>query len=247
MIDVLTPDGMVTAFAKAKTLPELWQAAFVFVRARGIEMVSYDGDDARGYDTKRAGIIEFGVSPEWIERYQNANLGRVDPITELAARLSRPFYWSETAELAQLSPAQREYMRLLAGADIGDGLAMQVYGPNMRNACVSLGLGKTGRRLTDCEVFELHCTAQIAHLRFCALTEDGTETAPLSPRETEVLKWMAKGKSNAVIADILGLSRHTVDTICRRVFDKLDVHDRTSAAIRGIGAGLLGFRRKDRP
>ena len=50
---------------------------------------------------------------------------------------------------------------------------------------------------------------------------------------------MARGKSNGVIAEILGISDHTVDTLVRRVFAKLGVGDRISAAIKGIGAGLV--------
>ncbi|MEX0367477.1 MAG: LuxR C-terminal-related transcriptional regulator [Ruegeria sp.] len=41
------------------------------------------------------------------------------------------------------------------------------------------------------------------------------------------------------MADILLLSPHTVDTLVRRIFSKLDVADRTTAAIRGVGAGLI--------
>ena len=101
------------------------------------------------------------------------------------------------------------------------------------------GFGKTavgflrGQRVRDID-------AQIAHLRYCALAESqSARDFGLSPREVEVLEWIATGKSNSVIAEILGISPHTVDTIVRRIFSKLDVNDRTTAAIRGLGAGLL--------
>lgn len=61
----------------------------------------------------------------------------------------------------------------------------------------------------------------------------------LSPREREVLRWIARGKTNAEIAIILGISRHTVDTHIRRTFVKLETSDRTSAAIKAIREGLL--------
>ena len=62
---------------------------------------------------------------------------------------------------------------------------------------------------------------------------------PLSGREMEILDWVARGKSNSVIAEILNLSAGTVDTYLRRIYDKLDVSDRTSAAVRGVGMGLI--------
>ena len=61
----------------------------------------------------------------------------------------------------------------------------------------------------------------------------------LSPRELELLRWIARGKSNTSIAQIMGVSRHTVDTIMRRLFGKLDVTDRTRAAVRGLAFGLI--------
>ena len=56
---------------------------------------------------------------------------------------------------------------------------------------------------------------------------------------------MARGKSTSVIADILGLSRYTVDTITRRMFTKLKVNDRTNAVIRGLGSGLLRYENNE--
>ncbi|WP_068309911.1 helix-turn-helix transcriptional regulator [Aliiruegeria sabulilitoris] len=61
----------------------------------------------------------------------------------------------------------------------------------------------------------------------------------LSPREAEILRWIARGKSNSVIAEILGISPHTVDTHIRRIYRKLGAGDRTTAALRGMETGLL--------
>ncbi len=68
---------------------------------------------------------------------------------------------------------------------------------------------------------------------------DRPDAPELSPREREVLGWIALGKSNAVIGEILGISRHTVDTHNRRIFRKLDTADRTTAAIRAVEYGLV--------
>ncbi|MEL7541544.1 MAG: helix-turn-helix transcriptional regulator, partial [Pseudomonadota bacterium] len=62
---------------------------------------------------------------------------------------------------------------------------------------------------------------------------------PLSPREKEVLSLVAAGLSNNFIADRLGISENTVDTMLRRVFAKLSVNNRISAVLKGIGCGLI--------
>jgi DNA-binding CsgD family transcriptional regulator len=86
----------------------------------------------------------------------------------------------------------------------------------------------------------LHFTAQAAHLRICRMFADeaGLERQ-LSAREKEILQWVARGKSNTVIATILEISAATADTYMRRIYEKLDVSDRTSAAVKGVGLGLV--------
>lgn len=52
---------------------------------------------------------------------------------------------------------------------------------------------------------------------------------PLTPRETEVLSWLAKGKTNRDIADILGMSHRTVNKHLEHIFVKLGVETRSAA------------------
>jgi DNA-binding CsgD family transcriptional regulator len=52
----------------------------------------------------------------------------------------------------------------------------------------------------------------------------------LTSREGEVLSWLAKGKTNRDIAQILGLSPRTVDKHLEQIYAKLGVENRTAAA-----------------
>ena len=54
-------------------------------------------------------------------------------------------------------------------------------------------------------------------------------SAALTPRETEVLSWVAKGKTNRDVGDILGLSPRTVNKHLEHVFEKLGVETRAAA------------------
>ncbi len=63
-------------------------------------------------------------------------------------------------------------------------------------------------------------------------------TASLTPRETEVLSWIAKGKTNRDVGEILGMSPRTVNKHLEHVFEKLGVETRAAAAAlasRGMG------------
>lgn len=63
-----------------------------------------------------------------------------------------------------------------------------------------------------------------------AFIESLRRTFRLTPRESEVLYWVSKGKTNSEIGDILGSSPRTVNKHLERVFDKLGVETRTAAA-----------------
>ncbi len=53
----------------------------------------------------------------------------------------------------------------------------------------------------------------------------------LSPREIEVLRLIAEGDSNPVISNKLKISPHTVKSHIIHIFNKLNVNDRTQAAV----------------
>jgi DNA-binding NarL/FixJ family response regulator len=59
----------------------------------------------------------------------------------------------------------------------------------------------------------------------------------LTPRESEVLALVADGRTNAEIAKALGLSLKTVQNHVSNVLTKLQVRDRTQAALRMRGLG----------
>jgi DNA-binding NarL/FixJ family response regulator len=67
------------------------------------------------------------------------------------------------------------------------------------------------------------------------LLRKGAPAADLTPRESEVLAMIARGASNAEIATELGLSLKTVQNHVANVLNKLQVRDRTQAALRMRG------------
>lgn len=61
----------------------------------------------------------------------------------------------------------------------------------------------------------------------------------LSPRELEVLQLIVKGRSNKEIAAALFISEDTVKSRLKSLFTKLDVQDRTEAAITAVRHGIV--------
>ena len=66
----------------------------------------------------------------------------------------------------------------------------------------------------------------------------------LSPREQEIVRMVAKGHPNKVIADVLNISSWTVCTHLRRIFAKLGVGSRAAMVAQLLELGVLASERR---
>jgi DNA-binding NarL/FixJ family response regulator len=72
--------------------------------------------------------------------------------------------------------------------------------------------------------------------------EETSLPGSLSPRETEVLRLTAQGRTNQQIAGALLISVSTVKKHVQSIISKLGVSDRTQAAVRAVELGVLAER-----
>ena len=83
----------------------------------------------------------------------------------------------------------------------------------------------------------LHASAQREFAQI--YPQPGWVEHDLTEREITVLRLVADGKTNKEIANALDLSEKTVKNHVRNIFHKLQVYDRTQAAILAIRKGLI--------
>jgi DNA-binding CsgD family transcriptional regulator len=67
--------------------------------------------------------------------------------------------------------------------------------------------------------------------------DSGFAALPVTPREREVLSWLAAGKTDKDIGDILGMSPRTVQKHLQHIYEKLGVETRTAAVVRAMELG----------
>lgn len=91
----------------------------------------------------------------------------------------------------------------------------------------------------------IHLLQRLAHEEEPGITPPAAQSrkAPpgsLTPREIDVLRLLARGKTNRQIAQEMHLSLSTVKGHLERLISKLGVSDRTQAAVKAVELGLTG-------
>jgi LuxR family transcriptional regulator, quorum-sensing system regulator CciR len=219
----------------------LWSAFSGYFHGTQVVRISYLHLPPLGAtDVQRPQMKAEGFPEELVARYIEERHYRDNPVAAAARDRLEPVYWEDAVAAAGLSERERAFVETYRAARLGEGVGIPVYGPNGRDGQCGLGFAPGVRRLEPEVLREFQWVCQLAHLRYCAILIPTLGPPPrLSGREVEVLGWVARGKSNSLIGDILGISVHTVDAHVRRICLKLGVSDRISAAVRGIGVGLI--------
>jgi DNA-binding CsgD family transcriptional regulator len=96
------------------------------------------------------------------------------------------------------------------------------------------GLGRADWVILDMEVDGVRCL----------LLRVMEAPAPLSPRELEIARMVAKGYPNKTIASVLDISSWTVASHLRRVFSKLGVSSRAAMVARLLDDAAMADARK---
>jgi DNA-binding NarL/FixJ family response regulator len=68
----------------------------------------------------------------------------------------------------------------------------------------------------------------------------------LTPKETDVLRYLALGHTNAEVAKLLGASLRTIETHRAHIHQKLDLHTRAELVRYALDAGLMRLGAEDR-
>lgn len=184
-------------------------------------------------------LTNMGFPASWERKYRRC-FQLIDPLPGIAIDTMLAFRWSQAGDLGQLNRLQRRYLGIMERFGLGEGIAVPCVGPGARFGFAGIGLPENGSSITDVTLQKARTVAQASFLRYCELVRPYDEDVPqLSQRELDVIRWISEGKSNAVIAEILEISKSTVDIYVKRIFAKLGVSDRTAASVRALAMGLI--------
>lgn len=99
-----------------------------------------------------------------------------------------------------------------------------------------LGADDYVRKPIDFDLLVAVVKARLSRVARAMIWPDAVQ---LTDREIETLSWVARGKTSIEIAEILGLSKRTVDFHLDNARDKLGVPTRIQAAVKAATGGLI--------
>ena len=225
-------------------IKNVWNELADFATPFGINALTYYHMPPPGsQDFSEKYFTSIGFEQELADEYRRNHRHFRCPFTSRSNPLTEPIFWRDVFDTLVLSDEDRERLdTLYCRNGTSNGLVLPVFGPNSRNGCVVFRFLDPNASFNRGKIHTLKLAAYLAHLQFCYLrAKDIGETVNLTRREKEVLTWVARGKSNSVIADIVGISQHTVNGYLRRIYLKTGTSDRTSAAMRAVGDSLIDY------
>lgn len=223
---VLFPErgSLSTAVALSRTSPDFTDREMVVLELlrpcierawRNAEALTAVRDDLamlrRGMESMRLGLIGLGRD------------GRIQSVSERAADWMRAYFGASPRRADQLPDVLSRWLREQRREDVASAAA---HGPGAFVATREGGR-LVVRLLRHGEHDVLALAEDLDELRTTTLRGHG-----LSPREVDVAKWLAEGKTNPEIAVILALSPRTVQHHVEKILRKLGVETRTAAALR---------------
>ena len=177
----------------------------------------------------------------WKLHYMKRNLHRVDPTIHKSALSIAPVDWG------RFEKDEKFRAVFFAAEDFGisaQGLTVPIRGPygdrgllSVTRACSATEWEKLKRHIMgDLQVAAVHLHDAV--MRSDILSQ-ALRQPRLSRREIEVLQWVAAGKSQFDIGDILNISHRTVEVHLRSAREKLGTLSTVQAVGRAIGLGLV--------
>lgn len=232
----------------SKTLDESKAAFATALERLGIQYYTYHIVRA----TMTPGRLPYILSsyPErWVEHYFAEGYLDDDPVVGEGLRRQLPFAWSSVIKPEELSQRQRRLMEEASDANVSNGLTIPLLGHGVESAQVTLlppGPAQdaaeflhTHRHLLHLMALYFHSKAGTAFLEASLTAKSTRRRSILTPREREVLEWVARGKSAWEIASILEISEKSVEFHVDGVKRKLQVFNRTHAVVKAMVMGLI--------
>lgn len=178
---------------------------------------------------------------EFTKRYAEKNYILTDPNVTYLQRTLDPYTWTDVKIICDLSKNEKNIINEASEFGANNGMVIpmvkrygvsSIFCPCGHNPNLSI---KARKELEIIGVYS-HQALDKARLKLIRKVETHT---PLTAREREVMQWVATGKSDYEIGEILTISSRTVTTHVNNSMVKLDAYKRPYAVVKCIQYGEI--------
>lgn len=224
----LTPAGMMDNLFKNATED-------CHVRYVSFQMISYSNN------LFPIPYVKTNYPPEWVCYYLVNDFMKIDPVVRIGRESSLPFFWTDIVATA------RERGMMKKAAEFG--VSLLGYSVPTYDIGPYRGLFSISSKSEDVDEWRDRVISSRSKYRDIGLSLHylarreidpySKYSVNLSPREIECLKYIAAGKTNTVMAKILGISEYTVRGYCRAARVKLNSSTLAQAVAKACAMGII--------
>lgn len=187
------------------------------------------------------GIIFNSRPQEYVEHYKRENHIVRDPVIAELRQNMHTFSWQDVKRGRRLSRDEQRIIDEARDFGVNDGLIVPIvtlsgttslFSPCGHNPDLSQ------RARSALEIIGIYSQQALKRALIREQRDQAAHT-PLTPREREIMQWVAIGKSDDEIADILRISAATVTSHVENAKKKLDAFRRTYAVVQAIRFGEI--------
>jgi len=238
-------EDFIEATSKIHCRERLLETFVEAMRSYGYDRINFSVkfDDRLPEHERGFGIIST-YPEDWQKHYQERSFIEIDPVLKCAVASFLPFTWRELERTLPLSRQQVRFLRLGEEAGLHNGMGIPFSGPSSQVAGIALATStRLADRMTNKDLIAAHCNQfYLCYKRIIGESPSQTPvTANLSAKELEVMRWVIASKTDDEIGDILCISSNTVNYHLRRIYQKLNVHDRLAAVVSAIKSGIINL------
>jgi len=164
----------------------------------------------------------------WKKRFVDQNYMQADPVIHELALSETPFRWRDVRKLQEGEGAR--IMDEASEFSMNDGIGIPIGSPD--GTVIGITMGTEHYELGRRDELGLHLASIYFHAKLERLRAQGLPrqiAARLTPRERECLTWVAAGKTDWEISQILNISQQTAHEHVQNALVKLNATTRAQA------------------
>lgn len=192
--------------------------------------------------TKSGGLLLHDYPEAWAKVYVGFELSGKDPIRRACDRTFIGFSWDTINDLIPMTRGDRQMLRIGRECGIGDGFTIPRHLPGLARGTCTFAVSPD-RSIPTHQLPLAEAIGALALSRALNLSRNHSADAPpaLTDRQRECVLWVARGKTAAETATILGIGTETVIQHLKLARERYQVHCKQSLIVSALFNGVIGL------